>query len=139
MHGVLYNICEISSKFYTQCILFTHASESSCILYLLRILHILNMLQVLFVTILVKIYFCVKNKEMSVVTFLILDCDILPMALFLKTEIILNPYIFTKSAFVAYWVYGVYGVYGANRVYMSHDLRILKLVWTKCIACETLC
>ena len=42
--------------------------------------------KVLFVNILVKIYFCVKNKEMSVVTFLILDCDILPVVLsFFKT------------------------------------------------------
>ena len=56
----------------------------------------------------------------------------LPFFLFFYTKINLNQYIFTKSAFVAYWVYGVYG---ANRVYM----RILKLVWTKCIAYETLC
>ena len=51
--------------------------------------------------------------------------------LFFYTKINLNQYIFTKSAFVAYWVYGVYG---ANRVYM----RILKRAWTKCIVCKTL-
>ena len=45
VHGVLYNICKISTKFHMQCILFTLASESSCILYLLHILHILNMLR----------------------------------------------------------------------------------------------
>ena len=45
MHGVLYNICKISTKLNMQCILFTLASESSCIHYLLHILHILNMLQ----------------------------------------------------------------------------------------------
>ena len=45
VHGVLYNICKISTKLNMQCILFTLASESSCILYLLHILHILNMLR----------------------------------------------------------------------------------------------
>ena len=81
VHGVLYNICKISTKFHMQCILFTLASESSCILYLLHILHILNMLQKHFFceNVLVKIYF---NKRMSVVTFRILNCDILPVVLF---------------------------------------------------------